>query len=406
MTGTRKLPQAESPLAGRQIAGRYRVTQRIGQGGMAEVYRATDEALGREVALKIFRAEFASGEDLVRQQAEVRLLAKLSHPCLVTLFDAVADSDGRAVLVLEFVPGTDAGHRLRDGGALDPADVAEIGADIARALAYIHHEGVVHRDVSPGNILLPDSPHAVAAKLTDLGIARLVDEAKLTATGLVTGTASYMSPEQVAGQHLSAASDVYSLGLVLLEGLTGYREYQGNAVEAAAARLARDPRIPAGLGPAWGDLLREMTARDPARRPAADEVAARLNALPHPSEAAAAGAPIDAQATAPMAPAAGDESPRTTGATMVMPVSGSVPSQTPRISDKAATLARTRARPRAMVLVAALVAVVAAVIIAFIAIPAATQPAPDPVRSYPAVGGQLGEHLKQLEHQVSTTTAP
>lgn len=404
MSGTKRLPQAESPLEAGRVAGRYRVTDRIGQGGMADVYRATDEALGREVALKVFRAELASADDLARQQGEVRLLAKLSHPCLVTLFDAIADTDGRVVLVLEFVAGTDAAHRLRDGGALDRADVAAIGADIAGALAYIHHEGVIHRDVSPGNILLPDSPHAVAAKLTDLGIARLVDEAKLTATGLVTGTASYMSPEQVAGQHLTAASDVYSLGLVLLECLTGHREYQGKAVEAAAARLARDPRIPRELGTEWHGLLQAMTARDPARRPAAEEVATRLSRLPHP--AAGAEAPVEAQATAPMPPLTGPDTPRSTGATMVMPATEPSPGQTSASSAQAATPARLRARPRTMVLVAALVAVVAAIVIAFVAIPAATHPVPDPVRTYPAVGGQLGDHLQQLEHQVSTSTTP
>jgi hypothetical protein len=214
-----------------------------------------------------------------------------------------------------------------------------------------------------------------------------------------------MSPEQVAGRHLMAASDIYSLGLVLLEGLTGHREYQGNAVEAAAARLARDPQIPRDLGPAWGDLLRQMTARDPERRPTAEDVATRLSRL-HPLSDLAAHAPVATQATAPMVPEVGLDPSRSTGATMVMPAAESSPSQTPGMTGKAAMLARTRARPRAMVLVAALVAVVAAIIIAFIAIPAATPPVPDPVRSYPAVGGQLGEHLKQLEHQVSTTTAP
>jgi serine/threonine protein kinase len=393
---------------GSRVADRYRVTELIGHGGMAEVYRATDEALGREVALKIFRPEYASAQDLDRQQGEVRLLAKVSHPCLVTLFDATADAEGRAVLVLEFVPGTDARHRLHDG-PMDAATVAAIGADVARALAYIHSQGVIHRDVSPANILLPDSPHAVAAKLTDLGIARLVDEARLTATGLVTGTASYMSPEQVTGQQLTAASDIYSLGLVLLEALTGRREFPGKAVEAASARLARDPRIPTALGEPWASLLREMTNRDPARRPTAEEVVARLSRLPNGLRDADADAPAETQAmTRTAAMASSGEDAESTRATLVMPPGNPPPLPGPpqRMAERAAAVARTRSRPKVLILLAALVAAVAIVVIAFTAIPAATPPAPDPVSSYPSVGGQLGEHLKQLERQVSTTTNP
>jgi serine/threonine protein kinase len=418
MTGTRRYPHADSPAVGRQLAGRYRVGERIGQGGMAEVYRATDEALGREVALKIFRPEYASAEDLVRQQGEVRLLAMLSHPSLVTLYDVIADDDGRVVLVLEFVPGTDARHRLHDG-PIDRAAVAAIGADVARALAFIHSQGVIHRDVSPANILLPDSPHAGAAKLTDLGIARLVDEARLTATGSVTGTAGYMSPEQVAGRRLTSATDTYSLGLVLLEGLTGHREFQGSAVEAAAARLARDPEIPAELGATWGHLLREMTARDPERRPTAHEVAARLSRLAAHAAGPAVDTRVDTQATARMAPAAGSDSRRSARATRVMAATETAPSPTRVLAapetapspslgmpDQAPTLARRRSRPRTMLLVVAGVAAVAAIIVTFTVLPAATHPAPDPISSYPAVGGQLGEHLRQLEHQVSTRTSP
>jgi serine/threonine protein kinase len=405
MTETKRIPHTGSPAVGRQLAGRYRVTERIGQGGMAEVYRATDEALGREVALKIFRPEYASSDDLVRQHGEVRLLAMLSHPCLVTLYDVTADIDGRVVLVLEFVPGTDVRHRLRDG-PMDRAAVAAIGADVARALAFIHSQGVIHRDVSPANILLPESPHAVAAKLTDLGIARLVDAANLTAAGSVTGTASYMSPEQAAGRHLTAATDIYSLGLVLLEGLTGHREFQGGAVEAAAARLARDPEVPGELGTAWCDLLQRMTARDPARRPTADEVAARLSRPPDRGASPAAGTPVDTHATARMVPVSSSVTVRSAGTTLVMPAADSFPSAAPGMRDRASSLVRKRSRPRAMILVAGLVAAAVAVIVTFAALPATMPPAPDPVSSYPAVGGQLGEHLKQLEHRVSTKTTP
>ncbi|GMA95462.1 hypothetical protein GCM10025881_22860 [Pseudolysinimonas kribbensis] len=197
----------------------------------------------------------------------------------MTLFDAVSDDRGRGVLVLEYVHGSDVRARLARG-PLPPPEVAAIGADVARALAYIHGQGVVHRDISPANILLPDdNASGPTAKLTDLGIARLVDDAKITATGSVIGTAGYMSPEQAEGRPATPAGDVYSLGLVLLECLTGRREFPGSGVESAVARLARDPAIPPALPAAWQELLRTMTARDPDGRPTAAEAAQRLSAL-------------------------------------------------------------------------------------------------------------------------------
>ncbi|MFF2773001.1 serine/threonine-protein kinase [Streptomyces bacillaris] len=232
-----------------RIADRYLLLDRIGSGGMAEVFRAHDELLGRDVALKVFRREFALADDLRRQRGEVRILANLSHPSLVTLFDTTSDAEGRGVLVLEFVDGTDARARLKDG-PLPEAAVAALGADIARALAYIHGKGVVHRDIAPANILLPGATSSgVAAKLTDLGIARLVDDARITSTGFVIGTASYLSPEQAGGSQVGPPSDVYSFGLVLLECLTGERAFPGSGVESAAARLSRDPEMPERLNP-------------------------------------------------------------------------------------------------------------------------------------------------------------
>lgn len=404
MTGTRRLPP-DRPTVGRLVAGRYRITELIGHGGMAEIYRATDETLGREVALKIFRPQYASAEDLDRQQGEVRLLANLSHPCLVTLFDSIADADGRAVLVLEFVRGSDARHRLQVG-PIDKTAAAAIGADIARALAYIHSQGVIHRDVSPANILLPDSGHAVAAKLTDLGIARLVDAAKLTATGSVIGTASYMSPEQVAGRDLTPATDIYSLGLVLLEGLTGRREFQGSPVEAASARLARDPEIPVRLGSPWWELLRDMTSRDPAQRPSAQQVVTRLSSMQPHTAVAPADAPVGTKATTRMPAENRSDDPGSTPATLVMPAPDDIPMATRGAGEQTASAARRRPRRRTMISVSVLVAAVAAIVISVVALTATPQSAPDPVGSYPAVGGQLGEHLRQLEHQVSTATNP
>ena len=271
----------------RLIAGRYRLVEPIGHGGMATVFRGQDEVLGRHVAVKLFRASAVDPDDVGRQETEMRVLASLSHPGLVTLFDAGKDDAGRddgaageprAFLVMELVDGPDLRKRLREGPPMTAFEAAHVGAELAGALAYIHARGVIHRDVKPANILLPATIPGMPprAQLTDFGIARMIDGARLTATGATLGTANYLSPEQASGSSATTASDVYSLGLVLLECLTGRVEFSGSAVESAVARLSRDPAIPESLAEPWRRLLPRMTDRDPGQRPEAAAVAAEL----------------------------------------------------------------------------------------------------------------------------------
>ncbi|MEB7504591.1 serine/threonine-protein kinase [Arthrobacter koreensis] len=266
------------------LGQRYRTTDLIGTGGAASVHRAVDENLGRDVAVKIFRPSVQEDDDYRRQHTETLLLATLNHPGLVTLLDAGLHhaEDGQVLnyLVMELVDGPDLRRTLKSG-PLPAVSVASLGADLADALAYVHSKGVIHRDVKPANILLYPQEHdsRLYPKLTDFGIARLVEATVATAHGATIGTANYLSPEQAQGGTVAPSTDIYSLGLVLLESLTGEKAFPGPIVEAAVARLLRDPEIPESLGTEWVELLRAMTNRLPDARPAAHEAAAALRVL-------------------------------------------------------------------------------------------------------------------------------
>jgi serine/threonine protein kinase len=267
----------------RVLGERYALESVIGRGGMATVFLARDQVLGRPVAIKLFAS--SSIVDTGRQETELGVLASLNHHGLVNLFDAGLDisDEGQThrFLVMEFVRGTDLATRLKSG-PISPRHVAEIGFDIAEAVEYVHANGVIHRDIKPSNILLVDygngAPRA-RAKLSDFGIALGEDSERLTRDGATTGTAAYLSPEQAAGLKITPASDVYALGLVLLECFTGHVEYPGTIVESAVARVSRSPIIPPDLPDSWRVLLSAMTARKPGNRPQPRELVASLRQL-------------------------------------------------------------------------------------------------------------------------------
>ncbi|HWM07032.1 MAG TPA: protein kinase [Actinophytocola sp.] len=255
------------------LGGRYRLGPRIGSGGMAAVHSAVDIDLGREVAVKVYQPG-GHATNLYRFGAEARLLASLSHPALVTVYD-VCLGDDRPYLVMQLVAGTTL-WELIDRGPLESAAVARFGARLADVLAYVHARGVVHRDIKPSNVLLDE---AGVCYLTDFGLARALETAHLTGSHEIVGTAAYLAPEQLTEEDTGPPVDVYALGLVLLECLTARTEYDGTAAETALARLARHPRIPEELSPAWRSTLTSMTARDPAHRPDAARCAELLRAI-------------------------------------------------------------------------------------------------------------------------------
>jgi eukaryotic-like serine/threonine-protein kinase len=270
---------------GSTLASRYRLVRLLGHGGMAEVFEAQDGVLGRRVAVKVFRDETDFATSQARQQVEIQALARLQHPNIVAVFDAGTDA-GVSFVVMQLIDGVTLAERTR-GWAFPLAETARVGRAVAEALVHVHSLGMVHRDIKPGNILCAGNGTIF---LTDFGIVRLIGRTRLTQHGMI-GTVSYLAPEQVRGEDVGTAADIYALGLVLLECITGVPEYPGSSAESAVARLSRPPRVPPSVPQSWTDLLTEMTADDPAARPSAREVARilpDLSATSLPARTAAA----------------------------------------------------------------------------------------------------------------------
>ncbi|MCX4235633.1 protein kinase [Streptomyces sp. A15ISP2-DRY2] len=258
------------------VAERYRLQASIGRGGMGEVWQATDEVLGRAVAVKLLLGDEADSAASARFRLEAQTAARLSHPYVVAVFDFGAWDD-RFYLVMELVEGRSLAQELTASGTLGADRVATIAAQAAAGLAAAHREGIVHRDIKPGNLLV-DAQGTV--KIGDFGIARFVDDpsSALTTAGQIVGTSLYLAPERALGRPASAASDVYSLGCVLYQLLTGRPPFQGESATITLHQHIDMAPVPprergSQLPPAFENYLLGLLAKQPEDRPTAQEVA-------------------------------------------------------------------------------------------------------------------------------------
>jgi eukaryotic-like serine/threonine-protein kinase len=271
---------------GRVLGGRYRLTELIAVGGMGQVWRGTDEILGRPVAVKLLSAKHLGDDQFrTRFRAEARYAASLSHPGIAQVYDYGESDQGEAAvaglpyLVMELVEGEPLSAVIARDGRMPAGATLDMVAQAAHALAAAHAAGIVHRDIKPGNLLIkPDGQ----VKITDFGIARAALAAHLTQTGMVMGTAQYVSPEQASARPVTAAADIYSLGVVAYECLAGQPPFTAPTPIALALAHVRQqpPPLPADVPPGAAALIGQMLAKDPADRPtSAHAVAARASAL-------------------------------------------------------------------------------------------------------------------------------
>ncbi|NKX51971.1 protein kinase, partial [Arthrobacter deserti] len=258
------------PTSGITLGGRYQPTERIAIGGMGEVWEAQDQVLGRSIAIKILKEEYTGDPGFLnRFRAEARHTALLNHNGIANVFD-YGEEDGSAYLVMELVPGQPLSAIIERERVLSPDRTLSLVAQTARALAIAHSQGLVHRDVKPGNLLITPEGRV---KITDFGIARLADQVPLTATGQVMGTAQYLAPEQATGQTATGQSDIYSLGVIAYECLTGSRPFSGESQIATGLAQVNDapPPLPESLPHPVRALVMSMLSKDPADRPATAE---------------------------------------------------------------------------------------------------------------------------------------
>lgn len=270
-------------LTGRTL-GKYKLIERIGQGGMAQVYKAIQPTIERPVAVKVLHSHLSDSEDFVaRFKREARGLGLLQHPHIVHVIDFDV-ADGVYFMVVDYVPGKTLRAYLDERGVLDYAEALRIAAQLADALAYAHRRGTIHRDIKPANVLFKDETdqHVV---LTDFGIGRLLTDATMTMSGSVIGTPAYMSPEAVMGQRVDARADIYSLGIILYEMVTGHVPYTGNTPMSVIMKQVNEPlpslrKVKPDMPEALVQLIEKALEKDPAKRfQTADEFLAAIRAV-------------------------------------------------------------------------------------------------------------------------------
>jgi eukaryotic-like serine/threonine-protein kinase len=269
------------------LSGRYETGERLGSGGMSNVYRATDRILERTVAVKILAEHLSDDERFVaRFRREALAVAKLIHPNIVQVYDTGID-EGRHYIVMEYVEGRSGAQILQRQGPVEAARAAEIGIQACAGLDYAHRRGIIHRDVKPGNLMVVGGPVGggetdLTVKLTDFGIARAIEQTRITQVGSVVGTAAYLAPEQVRGEEATPATDVYALGVVLYQFLTGRLPYEGSSLAELAVRQQNerplppstyDSEVPEPLGAA---VLRALEGDTGRRYASAEELATGL----------------------------------------------------------------------------------------------------------------------------------
>ncbi|GBG40964.1 serine/threonine-protein kinase [Mycobacterium montefiorense] len=316
-----------SPRVGVTLSGRYRLQRLIATGGMGQVWEAVDSRLGRRVAVKVLKAEFSQDSEFIeRFRAEARTTAMLNHPGIAAVHDygeSQMDGEGRtAYLVMELVNGEPLNSVLKRTGRLSLRHALDLLEQTGRALQIAHAAGLVHRDVKPGNILITPTGQV---KITDFGIAKAVDAAPVTQTGMVMGTAQYIAPEQALGHDATPSSDVYSLGVVGYEVVSGKRPFTGDGALTVAMKHIKEPPppLPPELPPNVRELIEITLVKNPGMRyrsggPFADAVAAvragrrppRPSQSPPPGRASPASIPSGAQTRTTTAPSARTAAPR------------------------------------------------------------------------------------------------
>ena len=375
------------------ISGRYQLGDRLGSGGMSTVYKAIDRVLERTVAVKVLAEHLSDDEKFVaRFRREALAVAKLIHPNIVQVYDTGVD-DARHYIVMEYVEGRSGAQLLQTSGRIGPEAAVEIGVQACAGLEYAHRQGIIHRDVKPGNLMViggpadrravPASPHdpptgEMTVKLTDFGIARAAEQTRLTQVGSVVGTAAYLAPEQARGDEATPASDVYALGVVIYQLLTGRLPWEGTTLAELAIRRENErPLAPSSYDSAVPDTLSTAVLRslegDPALRyTTARELATALRAgiagtEPPPADSEAAtramtGTPTEATRRLPL-----DEP--VTAPTRRAPAPAPAPRPRPAApapvpaAPKRSTASRVRRVIGLLLVIAILAAIIAAIVL-------------------------------------------